>query len=33
MDTKVAQAAVDYTSQQAAAGTGRLLLAATGAAR
>lgn len=33
MDTKVVQTVVDYASKQAAAGTGQLLLAATGAAR
>ncbi len=33
MDTKVIQAVVDYASKQATAGTGRLLLAASDAAR
>lgn len=33
MDTKVIQTVVDYASKQAAAGTGRLLLAASDAAR
>lgn len=33
MDAKIVQAVVDYASQQAAAGTGRLMLAATDAAR
>ena len=33
MDTKIARAAVEYASSQAAAGTSRLLLTATSAAR